>query len=623
MGVFSGPPKSFNLDRKSKFALELKSFITHHLNLLSSDLSDDVLAEYVTVLVCNAKNQNQAREDLEVFLGGKTQKFVSWLWKFLLKNETRFTAMVSSDQKDKTSHSSFDTDREKADASGTFVNSKGNSESVNLMDECEESCCSPRQASKSDDMGPPKDHHPLLPKELTNIPMQSNVARRKVANFDSLPEVLSSVGKYQTARVDDFEKTPFLEQRDSAQIQAPAFEAKPSCHRSNKDCAGISGRPMSSPERIPDFGTHVSNVSNLSVGPSSHIGQSRQSVWDRLGKPRHDAPLRRQVANFYEKEEARCSREEIDKKSPLISKPAKQIGQVTPLPLPRVQDPIAEEGGAHKIDDNMRLKHIAKIDSEVPSMSHIGKKRQFNEISSKTDTGLETEKRADDKFKQACQSDKISEVSSEASLFVVPQVDLVKLRLRQIEKEMAKLRAKQVSLEKDGNTNLLTNSGMVKPTEDESRTVLVTNVHSEATEETLAMYFQKCGDVVHVVISDNMPSTRERSAYITFQSKEDADWALRFSGASFYSRTIKVSRMGEIPSTTTTSAQIAGKNLQVSQLKSNMDPEGNVSCDAQPEHVAFTCDKTKTAAEDARQRGPLAATDSELTGETEQQTLND
>lgn len=83
--------------------------------------------------------------------------------------------------------------------------------------------------------------------------------------------------------------------------------------------------------------------------------------------------------------------------------------------------------------------------------------------------------------------------------------------------------------------------------------------------------------------------------------------------------------MGEIPSTTTTSAQIAiaGKNLQVSQLKSNIDPEGNVSCDAQPEHVAFTCDKTKTAAEDARQRGPLAATDSELTGETEQQTLND
>lgn len=55
------------------------------------------------------------------------------LWKFLLKNETRFTAMVSSDQKDKTSHSSFDTDREKADASGTFGNSKGNSESVNLM----------------------------------------------------------------------------------------------------------------------------------------------------------------------------------------------------------------------------------------------------------------------------------------------------------------------------------------------------------------------------------------------------------------------------------------------------------------------------------------------------------
>ena len=60
--------------------------------------------------------------------------------------------------------------------------------------------------------------------------------------------------------------------------------------------------------------------------------------------------------------------------------------------------------------------------------------------------------------------------------------------------------------------------------------------------------------------------------------------------------------MGEISSTTTASAQIFGKNLQVSQLKRNIFLEGNVSCAAQPEPVAFR-DQTKTAAEDACQQG--------------------
>jgi hypothetical protein len=34
--------------------------------------------EYITVLVCNGKNQEQARHDLEAFLGQRTQEFVSW-----------------------------------------------------------------------------------------------------------------------------------------------------------------------------------------------------------------------------------------------------------------------------------------------------------------------------------------------------------------------------------------------------------------------------------------------------------------------------------------------------------------------------------------------------------------
>lgn len=57
------------------------------------------------------------------------------LWKFLLKNETQFTAAVSSVRKDKISHSSRDIDRDKDDASRTFKNckSQGNRGSASLM----------------------------------------------------------------------------------------------------------------------------------------------------------------------------------------------------------------------------------------------------------------------------------------------------------------------------------------------------------------------------------------------------------------------------------------------------------------------------------------------------------
>lgn len=74
---------SFKLKRKSALASKLKSSISKHLR--HSYSHDHVLAEYITVLVCNGKNQEQARHDLEAFLGQRTQEFVSWLWDLLLK----------------------------------------------------------------------------------------------------------------------------------------------------------------------------------------------------------------------------------------------------------------------------------------------------------------------------------------------------------------------------------------------------------------------------------------------------------------------------------------------------------------------------------------------------------
>ncbi|GMQ02587.1 hypothetical protein CsSME_00048737 [Camellia sinensis var. sinensis] len=106
MGIFSESPKSFKMDRKSPLAATLKSSISDKLLQFLGNYTDDVLAEYIIVLVCNGKHQVQARDDLEAFLGERSGEFVSWLWDHLLKFAHQSSSAIGSlDPKDVTSTS--------------------------------------------------------------------------------------------------------------------------------------------------------------------------------------------------------------------------------------------------------------------------------------------------------------------------------------------------------------------------------------------------------------------------------------------------------------------------------------------------------------------------------------
>lgn len=99
---WSAKSLSFKVNRKSEAASVLKSSISSKLLDFLSDYSDDVLAEYITVLVCNGKSQYQARDDLDAFLGERTADFVSWLWDSLLSHASQSNGEIValSDQPD-------------------------------------------------------------------------------------------------------------------------------------------------------------------------------------------------------------------------------------------------------------------------------------------------------------------------------------------------------------------------------------------------------------------------------------------------------------------------------------------------------------------------------------------
>ncbi|XP_050241444.1 uncharacterized protein LOC126690384 isoform X2 [Quercus robur] len=90
-----GPVVSFKINRKSEAASVLKSLIASKLPDFLSDYSDEVLAEYITVLVCNGKHQYQARDDLEAFLGKKSADFVSWLWGLLFNRARQSDSQIT------------------------------------------------------------------------------------------------------------------------------------------------------------------------------------------------------------------------------------------------------------------------------------------------------------------------------------------------------------------------------------------------------------------------------------------------------------------------------------------------------------------------------------------------
>ncbi|KAK1413328.1 hypothetical protein QVD17_35100 [Tagetes erecta] len=81
-----------------------------------------------------------------------------------------------------------------------------------------------------------------------------------------------------------------------------------------------------------------------------------------------------------------------------------------------------------------------------------------------------------------------------------------------------------------------------RSTEDmDSRTIFVSNVHFAATKDSLSRHFNKFGDVSKVVILTEASTGQPKgSAYVEFMRKDSAENALSLDGTSFLSRILKV-----------------------------------------------------------------------------------
>jgi hypothetical protein len=110
--------RKFTLDVSSEGAAKLKAIVKAKLSEFIGNYSDDVLVEYVVVLVSHGKQLSQAIVDLEAFLGNESKAFVTWLWDHLTTHQDLY--MGTKEEK----HLHMDTDEDKQLAVATKQETK-------------------------------------------------------------------------------------------------------------------------------------------------------------------------------------------------------------------------------------------------------------------------------------------------------------------------------------------------------------------------------------------------------------------------------------------------------------------------------------------------------------------
>ncbi|XP_020083026.1 uncharacterized protein LOC109706531 isoform X1 [Ananas comosus] len=557
-------PRSFGMDRRSPVADKLRAAVADELFHFLGDYSDDVLAEYIVVLVCNGKNQNQARDDLEAFLGDDSAKFVAWLWNYLNK-ETK----VSDPPFDSSNHQ-------------TGVTS-----------------------GRSDILSKDGLHEPA---ENPNLTCANTNEVNAGGSLNQTFETHNGVQRYTTSSSKIY--SPEILNRCDRRLR---YESQHHKIAQNNSIVVASGRsPLVNSELVArstqsvhkeDFQLRHLNAVNATARrlplkamdvEEAEVPQPttkrRGNVWDRLGKRSvEDDLLSRENTYLYGDNEEKHKKpwlasvepygklnEDVSRKFSMVNKSCSEIISDNHVEDVELQQHNVNDIHPHDHVDNLKRKrHFNSTFSHFKGSHFPGR-----EAVQKPDRNLpfKPEAKGYPGVKSSSVVQNVLQVSSRASAkpeFLITsengnsnnnsmQDEMldVKSKLRQVQINMLKLRSKQAEM---SNAIIKAQPGPQNNQEEdtESRTVLVTNVHFAASKEALMSHFMKCGAIIKVImLTDTITGQPKGAAYIVFKSKDSVDKAVSMNGTSFFSRILMVMHKADTPPGFLVPAQQATKPLQ-------------------------------------------------------------
>ncbi|KFK38612.1 hypothetical protein AALP_AA3G136900 [Arabis alpina] len=521
---------------------KLKEIVKDKLKEYMGDYTDDILVEYVIVLLKNGRRKDEAKEELIIFLGDNTDFFVAWLWDHVSESMDDYfsphveeTTMVSNQNEDK-GLVQMDTESEMGRSDKLHGGRRGrqwrsqpskdseippllssevhkihNYEKKDLQHRHDKRSPSPQYRKRGrtgDSRNEQREAKPDVSRRLLQSAVRDALAISKPPNSSTEPSLkrLRSVVSASTQDSSDPDPARRIRSTQDSSDPDPARRIRPVARAVN---------PMA---------TVIKAVSE--AAEDAKKTKSGRSVFDRIS---HSTGL----------SETLDHRMVLDKVSP-ENEECRNLSQDQELVQHHYSQSLDNNGGINN------PKSLQQRLGDDPNRVK-GTQNHLTEVATKHKTAI---------FFGNVDTGKTEQMS-------VPNVALQRFMEggRLVSNEaITQSSAEKISSDtmRNGNIKHATNAkedsttkksvpgtlSTARPLEDAStRTIFVANVHFGATKDSLSRHFNKFGEVLKaVIVTDPATGQPSGSAYIEFTRKEAAENALSLDGTSFMSRILKITK---------------------------------------------------------------------------------
>ncbi|GAB2238086.1 hypothetical protein Droror1_Dr00015988 [Drosera rotundifolia] len=531
---------------------KLRATLLEKLKEFMGEYTDDTLVEYVIVLLRNGRRKDEAKNELDVFLGDSTDFFVTWLWDHLVSNIDQYVLPPESNAEEVPKARPAKTER------------AGKNAPHNDTD--------PYYGTGMHEMSP-----------KTRQPREWKGVSRKVALTSAID--CSDVGKsvrnegrvYSEARHRKHSVSPEPIRRRKRSCAEEPRQSEESVPRGSirllqfavRD-AVASSRPFS----VAGVPNPMEASTRSVVEASEDVKQKNKAsgnVFDRLSRGVDEEESSRQVSTLMVDEFDDFNR---------IQEGAHEMDHLTTFYVGKYVGPMTWMEGNSQLasyytSDSERYDGgnvMSRVITNVSSVGTSGTKKHYDSMMQNSV--------ADNAIKARHPSHSQTPVSSVAlanssSKIVNISVNLKTWKPVHYQSSVGAKGQNSMQLGDTvtgnsrmtlltGNSNFLkhawkgnaavekqksspsvSGSYTVIPHLDDanSRTIFVNNVHFAASKDNLSRHFSKFGEVLKAtILTDPATGQPKGSAYVEFVRKEVAEDALSLDGTSFMSRILKVVR---------------------------------------------------------------------------------
>ncbi|XP_042399512.1 uncharacterized protein LOC121989493 [Zingiber officinale] len=587
----SGDDRTFKVSFSSEGLSRLREKVMGKLKEFMGDYTDDTLVDYVLVLLRNGRHKDEAKKELDVFLGEETATFISWLWDHLSSNihlylqpeqsipdevtKSKHVPCESSERQNAHEHQTVKASTDSStrnyhrrgwksktqESNGTFPL---HSVVTNIL-HAEEKVSRPNidrrlhsPIVKSKRKRNRDDEHTQVQRDTTSY--STIGASRRLLQFavrdavktvqqsnskaePALKRVCSVVSAVSTDSVIEARSHRRPESRGLGTLSIALKAAAEAAEDATK--VRLAGSVF---DRLGHSKQMEEDVNQLSVPTALELEDSEIAATDKVPELLYlDRPYRNEYDDFdgnmsiVKKEipvPAECTLDNNEYGSGSVN----QLGQDSFRGIPSCKKiksvmmqpnivPESEEiSKKSRLLDQERTTGLTVMRSKkvVDSPANVTQKHTHYQVS-RDDAKLEN---------QVAVKKSTVGVGNQSAKFLKDNDVFPAQNIKEIDQDcdQKEFTLKQLSAPGSYTTG--------RPSEDgDSRTLFVSNVHFAATKDTLSRHFNQFGDVLKVIIvTDATTGQPTGSAYVEFLKKESADLALSLNGTSFMSRILKVVR---------------------------------------------------------------------------------